>query len=278
MNVLEFLERMALSIQYQGKEFTVDIVLNDNKCSINSVECQIKDGELNIIADQAIFHIGAKGNKMFDGMLDIIASDESANVVGSLLSAIIGALSVKLETAKTDIEGVKAQIRYIKLLDKLNDVLTSISGTLAESEFGAVDVTVDDASLISDIGHLTAEDISIDIHCNDENATIELTMYEAPAVTTSLSIELNDEQATIMRALYRAIAGALNVYIDITTVIDAVKAHILDGALDIDVNDELMRIGLTAYREAMLADYYLTNLETMGAKTLGELTKIYLEV
>lgn len=254
MNYLEFVQRMlTMANLVNVKIGNLNIKLDDIKITGTAIDATAIITSINVDADDEQGTYNATASNIKDVALLIRLQDIDGTVETALCQALLAALSDRLSDINAAVSGEIGKAVFTDVSIKLADQLAIISSEIGQAKFTALNISVEEVLL---------------------NADIQAT--EAPAVVTALNIVLNDGDNTVDVALYNALVTSLYVYIDFVSLYNMILAEGITGEVVQLMQNEIAQMAATAFKYALLEDYYDKTLEQMGAKTLDQLNKIYI--
>ena len=254
MNYLEFVQRMlTMANLVNVKIGDLNIKLDDVKITGTIIDATAIITSINIGVDDEHGLYNAIASDIKDTALLIKLQDIDGTVETALCQALLAAISDRLSDITMTVRGEIGKAAFTDVSIKLADQLAIISGEIGQAKFAALNISVEEVLL---------------------NADIQAT--EAPAVITALNITLNNGNNTIDTALYNALITSLYVYIDFVSLYNMILAEGITSGVVQSMQNEIAQITATAFKYALLEDYYDKTLEQMGTKTLDQLNKIYI--
>lgn len=254
MNYLEFVQRMlTMANLINVKIGNLNIELDDIKITETTIDATAIITAIDIDVNDEHGSYNAFSANIKDATLPITLQDIDGTVETALCRALLVAISDRLSdvTATISCEIGKAEFTDVSI--KLADQLAIISGEIGQADFAALNISVEQVLL------------NADIHAAD-----------APAAMTALNITLNDSDNTFDTTLYNVLITSLYVYIDFVSLYNAILAEGITGEVVQSMQNEIAQIAATAFKYALLEDYYDRTLEQMGNETLDQLDKFYI--
>ena len=254
MNYLEFVQRMlTMANLVNVKIGNLNIKLDDIKITGTTIDATAIITPINIDLYDEQGSYGVFSADIKDVSLLITLQDIDGTVETALCQALFAAISDRLSNINATISGEIGKAEFTDILIKLADQLAIVSSEIGQADFAALNISVEEVLL------------NADMHATD-----------VPAAMTALNIILNDGDDTLNAALYNALITSLYVYIDFVSLYNAILAEGITSEVAQSMQNEIAQIAATAFKYALLEDYYDITLEQMGDETLDQLDKIYI--
>ena len=276
MKYIDFTKKIAFMVQWRGA--ILNIVLNDNKITVEPVKASSKSTALDMTVEDSVIVLKAYSYQTVRTPFDIELEDVKGAIASELMTGLVSALQIALSDQQANLAGLLSKANKDALDISIEDSEIAMSALKSIANFAIIDAEVNNE--LTNIGTIVipGECVSLSILNEDEIAAIDAEVMSAPSQLFSLDIKLDENEMTAAAKAVSAVMSALVIYSEFDIVYNNVLSQGRLITLNTYLNEQLMIAGATAFKYATIGDYDYHTLGMMSNKTLSELSKIYLEV